>query len=576
MPEKQSTSTTYPLLVLKINQIHGIFFKFVIMKRLFRIITVFVIMTTACTSGRYRHQSFWPGINPDADMLTLRFEHLMFGGGDDTTAGQIVDSLELLDREGVRTRIFRARLMRRRGDMDSSAILLNQALSVVDSVNDSYTYNRILFDMEWHVENEFDRYLILAKAESYFRTIGDSIMLASALIDMSSLLYRLRYFQRSMSLLDEGQQILEHKYPQLHSKININRALILRELGRVEDADSIDMAILDDGTIAADINVRELVLRNLYRATGNPEYIFEDYRMIHNRGSARNILPLIQAMVSEVYVKMSEPDSAMKYARFGKDGLNDNTGINKQIYVLGAYAEALRLNNRFDSACYYYRIVASLNDSIENLNIASEVARMDANRRIATLEHRQFLVRQAERLNWAITLAIVLFLLMSVSFFFYRHSQRAKIRQLRSEMEMERNRRHVAATLASIEEKDKVIAAILHNIRSGTPNSELRELETMLIAHAAGADERESFAEMFEKVSPAFVSNLRRLHPDLPDYYLRLASYIRAGMSNHQIARILGVRLESVHQSRTRLRARLDIPRDLVLEDALRRIEESS
>ena len=65
---------------------------------------------------------------------------------------------------------------------------------------------------------------------------------------------------------------------------------------------------------------------------------------------------------------------------------------------------------------------------------------------------------------------------------------------------------------------------------------------------------------------------LRERWPNLSDAEVRMAVYIALGLDNKHIARVAGIRPESVKQARWRLRNKLGINADASLDDVLKSV----
>lgn len=74
----------------------------------------------------------------------------------------------------------------------------------------------------------------------------------------------------------------------------------------------------------------------------------------------------------------------------------------------------------------------------------------------------------------------------------------------------------------------------------------------------------------FDKVHPRFFDALQKLNPQLTKNDLKLAAYIRIGMSTKQIAQILNLVPDSVKINRHRLKKKLNLATEDKLEDFLR------
>lgn len=88
--------------------------------------------------------------------------------------------------------------------------------------------------------------------------------------------------------------------------------------------------------------------------------------------------------------------------------------------------------------------------------------------------------------------------------------------------------------------------------------------------HLNGQNDWDCFKELFEKVHPSFVSDLKAEFPDLTESDLRLATYLKAGMESKQIARMTNLQPDTIRKNRQKLRRHLGLTRDESLENFLR------
>lgn len=188
-------------------------------------------------------------------------------------------------------------------------------------------------------------------------------------------------------------------------------------------------------------------------------------------------------------------------------------------------------------------------------------------------EHEKIL---RERQVWTLVLSIALILIGGVAWLAYRNRQKGKMRAMQAKLELERNTRQLAAKTLAMQEKDKLLKEMktgLHDIVKGHGDtSTARELESLIKAHSVDDEEWQNFAELFEKANPEFMAALKEEYPNLTEHYVKLASYLYAGLTNSQIARLLMIRPESLHQARWRLRKRMGITGDTSIEDFLRNL----
>lgn len=148
---------------------------------------------------------------------------------------------------------------------------------------------------------------------------------------------------------------------------------------------------------------------------------------------------------------------------------------------------------------------------------------------------------------------------------------------LKSELEIERYHRQFLAMSLAIEDTDRSFSEIRDRLqelqKEGKINDqELKQVEDVIKKHTIQRNDLNKFRELFEKTHPGFLKNLKAAWPDLSETQVRLATYIYTGMDNKQIANFLNIRVESVKQSRWRLRMKMGLQPGDSLEDTLRNL----
>ena len=80
------------------------------------------------------------------------------------------------------------------------------------------------------------------------------------------------------------------------------------------------------------------------------------------------------------------------------------------------------------------------------------------------------------------------------------------------------------------------------------------------------------FVYQFEKVHPAFFSQLKERFPVITQHDLRLSAYLKVGMDNKEIARISNITNEGVKKSINRLKKKMNLGPEDDLRDFLIRL----
>jgi DNA-binding CsgD family transcriptional regulator len=92
-----------------------------------------------------------------------------------------------------------------------------------------------------------------------------------------------------------------------------------------------------------------------------------------------------------------------------------------------------------------------------------------------------------------------------------------------------------------------------------TNDDDTRRLETLLQAHIMTDDNWQDFKKLFSKVYPGFFINLSKNHPQLSPADTRLLTLLKLGLTNSEMANMLGITIEGIQKAKQRLRKKLDL-----------------
>lgn len=258
--------------------------------------------------------------------------------------------------------------------------------------------------------------------------------------------------------------------------------------------------------------------------------------------------------------------------------------VNSEVAL--SFASLYKLRGQYDKAYTYLEAYRVLRDTLYNQEKEKDFARIEA----------QFFVRrQTDSLNYLNKLkdkeitqhkvernsAIALVLLAGIISLLLINRQKLKHKQKTDMAEAEARRREelAAQQLAdftrSIQEKNILLeqfAAELDKYHTQQPEgheqaekeSTLRLLQSSVILN----DEQwTEFQALFNKVHTGYISRVKAKHPDLTAAELRSILLTKLGLSNKEMAAMLGVSLEAVRVSKHRLLKKIHLPEDTKLED---------
>jgi len=133
---------------------------------------------------------------------------------------------------------------------------------------------------------------------------------------------------------------------------------------------------------------------------------------------------------------------------------------------------------------------------------------------------------------------------------------------LSKEIDLERQRSFLYITTQHLKE----IAAENNPIEL---KKSIKKLSHQLKLNQNNKDQWAFFSQQFEQIHPDFFNKLRQHTPNLSTRAMRLCAYGRLGMTNQEIAQILGIATNSVSKARHRLKKKMNLEKEQDLNQFL-------
>lgn len=152
------------------------------------------------------------------------------------------------------------------------------------------------------------------------------------------------------------------------------------------------------------------------------------------------------------------------------------------------------------------------------------------------------------------------------------------LQKLRAEDELKSVDSQMRLVLSNLSEKNDLIDQLQQEIEqfnSSAPALEssadqIQLLDKLQSFKLLTSDDWDVFRKLFEKLHPGFFDRFEHLSLDITKADLRLAALIRLKSSTNEMARILGISLESVQRTHLRLRKKLMLEQAMDLERLIR------
>jgi len=528
----------------------------------------------------------WPRVSRDIDSLTNRAEMAIMYYQDGKAITEPMNELrraaDTLHSPSIELRkaVLTSRYLRLVKQPDSAFRIIGSIK--VDSGQYPYEFNRIKTErLQCECAKDIftpESYIDWLEVQKYYKTIGDTVMWAAADASLGLFFTSLQNPNKAMDYnLQADELYREVNHEGLATRLSLNIAKNYLTLKDTASHDEIQRKLLADQSIKEYSPVlREIILRNSYLAYHDTVLLNEALAIVHADTIMRPLIAIYDVFQSWECRKQGDHESAMKFVRQALYDA-DQYGVEDEHHRALIYlnmADLLEMDGDIEGAFRYLVKFMETDEKLRNTRSAIEVQHIDTQHQILENERESEQRRARERIVWAFVLTGIAVTAAIVVTMLIRNVHRTKLRNLEVQLENERNNRHLAATALAMREKDQLLDEMKQNISEMKSQGRIveeaaRELNNMINLHVMGKEEWEAFEVMLEKVSPGFTAALKRIAPNMTMKYIRLASYIYVGLTNKQIAKLLMIRTESVHQARWRLRAQLGLSTGDSLEDFL-------
>jgi DNA-binding CsgD family transcriptional regulator len=244
--------------------------------------------------------------------------------------------------------------------------------------------------------------------------------------------------------------------------------------------------------------------------------------------------------------------------------------LKNSYYTITQIFRELRI---YDSAFYYNNLYSKLNDSLEKMVATSSLAISSA-RLNEERSHYQIQSLNSEKrseIMWR-NFIIIFIVLVSLSIFLAinRKLLKSNLKRERAEQEIVSAKEQLQMFTSNLIEKTDLVEKLQLQAASRQASLEQQALITEISQHTILTEEDwVKFKLLFEKIYPAFLAALKEKVPDITIAELRMAALTRLRLTTNQIASILGISPNSVYKTKQRLRQRLRLEGDTLMEGSI-------
>lgn len=477
--------------------------------------------------------------------------------------------------------------------------MIEKAVGIMDTVKYAYDYHRLMMIKQTILTRRGEylaSYILGSKQAAYFDEIGDRIHWAYCMGNISNIFADLSEFEEAIGYAEKAGTVFEEygmKGKMLLLRLNI--ALIYNKSGKKEKSCHILKPVVEHFPREANQKIRILYLmsycNHLEDLKEAESYVEQTYQAALNYPDPYYI-QIATLNKASLFRLKGEPDSARVYLHEVQHYLEKelNPVVRERTYDLTSQLFAEQ--NRYDSA-YYYRVLQQrYQDSLQGRNVLLDVHRIkvkkDINNYRLQLEQSRLKAQAQRRFVIAILIAFVVILMLCGIIFrllFKRVIIEKRLRDVESKEYNERIRneqliidsqnRELSSNTIMLTKKNLVLKDLLEQVTELENEGKLdlktgKSLRSSIEVTLREDDEWEYFKMHFEQVHPDFFCKLKDAFPDLTDNELRLCAYARLNLSIKQIAQMLSVQPKTIVQARYRMRKKINLDSEELLNDYLR------
>jgi|GEM_PF-2725985 len=556
--------------------------------------------------------SFWHTDNARFDSLALLIEDVYY----ERNRKQINDIIEamyaLAEKTGRKNLLSYAKYWDARNcfpqNMQRAEALIDECLLSTDSLTDKYGYARFMLLKANIVTEQNDfvgAYRIYEEYIPYFDAIKDSISLGNIYIYEGNLMWKLANSEQALALYQKANAYHEASGAQvIQAKNKLNLYNIKFERGEGDAVYQELEQLIEDPLIKQDTLFLVNVMLTLHSGATNDSIRFKYAKKGYDLAKQTNNMKLLsRALINktDMHFKRNELDSAVYYIRTVYDYSKESLSFKELLLACFALSYYHEKTQKPDSALHYIKEYVNCHDSIYSLEKISAINRIQAQ---ASFDNYQKQIEataalaEYERRKTLLTALLILSLFVLLCVILWYRWRKVKTekrikelenRELNKQLETEKlqnenfqleidyKNRELSTHTLMLNEKNITLKEIKKEIENMNLNGSIsqkdkKHLEKRINEHLQADDEWKYVKQHFESVHPGFFTKLKAVAPMLSENELRLCVYFHMGMSTKEIARLLSILPASISMNRYRIRKKLDIDEEVILEDFLRTI----
>lgn len=309
-------------------------------------------------------------------------------------------------------------------------------------------------------------------------------------------------------------------------------------------------------------------------------------------------LVIIHALLGDIYLKKGDTTKGIiNYKKSLNISRTYNSHVDYKLQAFEALYNIYQNKKDYKKANYFLLKFKKLNDDIfgsksknnQHLLEIKDKYRIEKDKEANLLKQQHITKLENEEHIWYLQTIILLVSIISIALFAFlyirniknkhkvekeilKEKQRLKIKQKEEVLEL-KNKELTASALRLIE-KDEFIS----NIKKKLANQKEGNIDVQVINRVLKSiqgnptNNWKEFEATFTSINESFYTKLKTQFPKLSQTDQKICALVKLNFSSKDMAKLLGISVESVHTSRHRLRKKIGLSREENLEDFISKI----
>jgi len=338
------------------------------------------------------------------------------------------------------------------------------------------------------------------------------------------------------------------------------------------------------------IDYTSLHLAQLYITMDKLDESYKILSSIENKHLNKNsaIKCLLYEYLGRYNQKLNNDTLAISYYKKAINAIDKhNAHISNKVKILQNLSDLYQQNGNFSKAYDYLKAAKNLNELVfsstseqnKKLFEIKDAYKTKLKENEASLDKQQLKILQQEKQYWLLQMlsasGLFIFLLIIAIVFFRRRNKQQKISrafeaQKQTEILEIKNKELLSSALQLLE-RDTQQEEIKKKLESISVKDENAQIIKKIVK-TLGTNKSQKWEEFnthFTAVNTSYYAKLKLQFPNLTATDLKICAFIKLGFSSKEMAQIMGVGVEGLNTSRSRLRKKMDLRREVVLVEYL-------